>query len=146
LFYRPGSGKRISRQEDEIFTDTEGNSTAWLPCQKGDVVGVTASKAALLTTPNPTIFTIQKFPQYPIATFILELKAGGALDIEAYPLDQWENALVAESVAIVRPGFFRVRVASIMGSFPSGESTAVASGVAIHIYNDGRQSNQQGTA
>jgi hypothetical protein len=141
MFYRPGGGARQSKWWDEIFTDTSGNATAWLPCQQGDMVGIVVAKAALFASPQPNGFRIGKFSDFPTATIILELKQGRQPDSEAYGLDQWENTNVAVSVTMVQPGFFRVRAADIQGSVGSPEENAFASGIAIRVFN-GRRGSQ----
>lgn len=122
MFYRPGgSAKRINAQYDTAYVDFIGGATAWLPINKGDTISVNVARAAL-TFVNPAQSTIIPSPVAPEAHVLMELKVfGGDTDVQARPIDQWQNIVVATSRRAHRAGWARLRVLNLN----NGDGTGV---------------------
>lgn len=132
MFYRQGgSTTRINAQQDTVFTDTIGDATGWLPVNKGDTVSINVSRAAL-DFQSIVQSRVRKSPIAPEATIILELKQGGEQNDEAFPVDQWQNLVVATRRTAFRAGFMRLRVANINND---GGTTGVA--LAMQVTRSG---------
>lgn len=132
MFYRPGGGaRRINAQYDEVYADTIGGATGWLPVSKGDTVGVNVSRASILfgTVAQSTVTKTAISPEVQV---LLEMKTlGGQTDAEAWPIDQWQNIVVATSRRAHRNGWVRLRILNLN----SGDGTGVA--MALQISRTG---------
>lgn len=125
MFYRPGGAAlRINAQYDECYADFIGGATGWLPVSKGNTISVNASRAAI-TFGNSAQSTVTKTPIAPEAQVLLEMKTiGGQSDAEAWPIDQWQNMVVATSRRAHRDGWVRARI--VNGNFGDGTGVAMA--------------------
>lgn len=114
MFYRPGgSASRINAQYDEVYADFVGGATGWLPVNKGDWVGVKVARASIVYG-NAASSTVTKVPQFPEATVLMEQKTiGGQTNAEAWPIDQWQNAIVSTGRRVHDGGWVRLRVLNI---------------------------------
>jgi len=114
MFYRPGgTSKAINRQYDYVYVDQIGMATGWLPINKGDTVAVNVARASIAFA-SAVLSTVTKSPIAPEAAVLLEMKMfGGEADAEAWPIDQWQNMVVATSRRAHRAGWVRLRVVNI---------------------------------
>jgi hypothetical protein len=124
MFYRPGgSTTRINAQYDEVYADMIGGATGWLPVAKSYWVAVNISRAMLRTDPVTGNSCAVKTTTMPEAVIILEQKTiGGQHDSEAWPLDQWQNAVVASGRRANADGWVRLRIANINNRDGTGVS------------------------
>jgi len=132
MFYRPGgASKRINPQYDEVYADFIGGATGWLPVSKGDTIGVNVSRASIAFG-TVAQSTVTKTPVSPEVQVLLEMKTiGGQSDAEAWPIDQWQNMVVATSRRAHRNGWVRARIVNIN----NGDGTGVA--MALQISRTG---------
>lgn len=126
MFYRPGgSAKAINRQYDMCYADTIGAATGWLPINKGDTIAVNAARASIVFG-SPAQSTVTKSPVSPEVQVLLELKMfGGDTDAEAWPIDQWQNVVVATDRRAHRAGWVRLRIVNINNSDGTGVALAL---------------------
>lgn len=126
MFYRPGgAAKRINAQYDEVYADFIGGATGWLAVNKGDTVAVNLARAAINFTNNAQS-TVIKSAVAPEVQILLEMKTiGGQSDVEAWPIDQWQNMIVATSRRAVRAGWVRLRIININNSDGTGVGMAL---------------------
>lgn len=122
MFYRPGgSASRINAQYDEVYADFIGGATGWLPVSKGFWIAVNLSRAML----KPVAGGSQAVKTVTAAevVVILEQKTiGGQDDSEAWPIDQWQNAVVASGRRANADGWVRMRIANINNRDGTGVS------------------------
>jgi hypothetical protein len=114
MFYRPGgTSGRINAQYDECYSDQVGGATGFLPINKGDWIAVNACRASI-TYQNPGSSIVTKETAAPEMELLLEMKTiGGQKDVESWPIDQWQNLVVATGIRAHRAGFVRLRILSI---------------------------------
>jgi hypothetical protein len=126
VFYRPGgAAKRINAQYDEVYADFIGGATGWLAVNKGDTVAVNLARAAINFVNNAQS-TVIKSAVSPEVQVLLEMKTiGGQSDAEAWPIDQWQNMIVATSRRAVRAGWVRLRIININNSDGTGVGMAL---------------------
>jgi|SRR5580765_399614 hypothetical protein len=126
MFYRPGgSNSRISVQYDEVYSDAVGGATGWLPVNKGDWIAVNASRA-LLNFVNSASSTVAKQPTAPEMQLLLEQKTiGGQSDAEAWPIENYQNTVVAKGMNANRDGWIRLRILNINNVDGTGLSMAL---------------------
>jgi len=132
MFYRQGgSATRINAQQDTVYADFVGGATGWLPVNKGDTVAVNVARASIVFT-NAAASKVTPSPISPEVQILLELKmVGGDPDASAWPVDQWQNLVVATSRRVPRAGWMRLRIANIN----NGDGTGVA--MALQITRTG---------
>ena len=132
MFYRPGgSASRINAQYDFVHVDFIGGATGWLPINKGDSIAVNVARASI-NFQSPAQSIVTKSPVAVEAQILLESKMfGGDTDAEAWPIDQWQNLVVATDRRAHRAGWVRLRVANIN----NGDGTGVA--LALQISRTG---------
>lgn len=126
MFYRTGGyGDRINVQYDEVFTDFINGATGWLPINKGDWIAVNACRASIdFQTPASSIVT--KVPTAPEMQLLLELKSiGGQKHEESWPIDQWQNLVVATGLRAHRAGWVRLRLLNINSADGTGVAMAL---------------------
>jgi hypothetical protein len=135
MFYRPGgSDSRINAQYDEVFSDTIGGATGWLPVNRGDWIGVNVCRA-LLTFVNTASSIVAKQGSGPEMSLLLEMKTiGGQADNEAWPMNNYQNTVVAEGMVANRDGWVRLRILGINKE----DGTGIA--MALQISRNGGQS------
>jgi hypothetical protein len=126
MFYRPGGfGDRINVQYDEVYADYIGAVTGWLPVNKGDWIAVNACRAQIEFT-NPGSSVVTKLYNAPEMQLLLELKTiGGQRDKECWPIDQWQNLVVATGMKIHRAGWVRLRLLNINNLEGTGVAMAL---------------------
>ena len=96
MFFRPGgSSKRINTQYDSVYVDFVNGATDWLPVYFGNWVAVHVARASIMFS-SPASSVVSKNVVSPEAEVLLEMKSfGGQKDEEAWPLDYWQNVVVA---------------------------------------------------
>ncbi len=126
MFYRPGgSDTRINVQYDEVFSDQKDGATGWLPINKGNTISINISRA-LLNFVNSASSTVKKSPQAAEYQIVLEMiTIGGQSNDEAWPIDQWQNLVVATSRRAHRDGFVRLRILNINNVDGTGVAMAM---------------------
>jgi hypothetical protein len=126
MFYRPGGfGDRINVQYDEVYADFIGAATGFLPVNKGDWIAVNISRASINYVNNASS-TISKVPTAPEVQMLLEMKTiGGQSDAEAWPIDQWQNSVVATGLRAHRAGSIRLRILNINNLDGTGVAMAL---------------------
>lgn len=113
MFYRKGGqSKALSQQIDVVYTDAVGGCTAWLPVARGNWVAVNACRASIQFN-SPITSLVTKTPVAPECTIIYEQKGGGDKDVEAWPIDQWQNMVVATGRRVNFDGYVRLRLVAI---------------------------------
>lgn len=126
MFYRPsGTSKRINAQYDEVYADFVDAATDFLPINKGDWIAVNACRASIeFQTPASSVVT--KVPTAPEMQLLLEMKTiGGQKHEESWPIDQWQNLVVATGVRAHRAGWIRLRILNINNADGSGLAMAL---------------------
>lgn len=132
MFYRPGgTAKPPNRQYDYVYVDTIGGATGWLPVNKGDAIAVNIVRASINFV-TPAQSTVTKSAMAPEAQILLEMKMfGGEADAEAWPIDQWQNMVVATDRRVHRAGWVRLRCVNVN----NGDGTGIA--MALQISRTG---------
>lgn len=132
MFYRPGGGtKPINQQYDMVYTDVVGDATGWLQINKGNIIGVNISRASIVFQSSAKS-TVLKSPVAPEVQVLMELKMfGGDTNAEAWPIDQWQNMVVATERRAHRAGWVRLRVVNLN----NGDGTGVA--LALQVSRTG---------
>jgi hypothetical protein len=126
MFYRPGgTAGRINAQYDEVYADFVNGATDFLPINKGDWIAVNACRASIeFQTPASSIVT--KVPTAPEMEMLLEMKTiGGQHHRESWPIDQWQNLVVAVGMRAHRAGWVRLRILNINNVDGSGLAMAL---------------------
>lgn len=126
MLYRPGgSASRISPQYDMVYADAIGGATGWLPINKGNNISVNICRASIVFN-NSAQSVVNKSAIAPEAQIMLEMKMfGGDTQAEAWPIDQWQNLVVATSRRAHRAGWIRLRVVNINNSDGTGVALAL---------------------
>lgn len=127
MFYRQGgSTKAINRQYDSVYVDTVGMATGWLPVARGNVVAINIARASI-NFQNAALSVVTKSGVAPNAEVWLEQKhiGGQNNDAEAFPLDRWQNVLVASSRRINADGWVRLRLVNFNPLDGSGLAMAL---------------------
>jgi hypothetical protein len=114
MFYRPGGGTRyINPQYDMVYVDYVGGVTGWLPVARGNWVAVNACRASI-NFMNASQSDVTKMAVAPECIVLLEQKQfGGQKDAEAWPIDQWQNLVVATGRRVNMDGWWRLRLTSL---------------------------------
>lgn len=125
MFYRPGgTSGRINAQYDECYADFIGAATDFLPINKGDWIAVNACRASIDFQTSATS-VVTKDPTAPEAQVLLEMKTiGGQKHSECWPIDQWQNLVVATGLRAQRAGWVRLRILNINNE--DGDGLAMA--------------------
>lgn len=126
MFYRPGgTSGRINAQYDECYADFIDAATGFLPVNKGDWIAVNVSRASIGYVNNSSS-TVSKVPTAPEVQMLLEMKTiGGQKDAEAWPIDQWQNSVVATGLRAHRAGWIRLRILNINNLDGTGVAMAL---------------------
>ncbi len=132
VFYRPGGTLQApNRQYDYVYADQPNAATDWLPINKGDTIAVNIARASI-TFSSAAASLVTKTPFAPEAVVLLEMKMfGGEKDAEAWPIDQWQNLIVATDRRAHRAGWVRLRTLNVN----NGDGTGVA--MALQISRTG---------
>ena len=131
-FYRPGgSSKAINRQYDMIYTDQIGDATGWMPVNKGNTVAVNIARASIVFQSSASSI-VTPSPVAPEVQVVMEMKMFGADPaVTLWPVDQWQNMVVATDRRAHRDGWLRLRVLNIN----NGDGTGVA--LAVQVSRQG---------
>lgn len=126
MFYRPsGTAGRIHVQYDECYADQIGGATDFLPVNKGDWIAVNVCRASI-DFQSPASSIVTKEPTAPEVEMLLELKTiGGQRHEESWPIDQWQNLVVATGLRAHRAGWVRLRILNINNVDGSGIAMAL---------------------
>jgi hypothetical protein len=126
VFYRPGGTSRApNRQYDNVYSDAINDATDWLPTNKGDTIAINVARGAL-TFQTVAQSLVTKSAVAPEVQILMELKIqGGDPDAAAFPIDQWQNMVVATSRRAVRAGWVRLRIININNSDGTGVAMAL---------------------
>lgn len=123
MFYRPGgSATRIGVQIDEVYTDTVDGATGWLQVVTGNVIGINIARATIQYV-NAASSIVSRNLQSPEAVVVLEMKTLG--DGDPWPIDTWQNLIVATSRKANRNGWVRLRIVNINDMNGDGVSMAM---------------------
>jgi len=128
-FYRPGGNtKAINRQYDCVYTDTAGAVTGWLPINQNDHIAVNVARASIVFG-SAANSTVTMSPIAPEAVIIMEMKMFGS-DPQAtiWPIDQWQNLVVATFRRANRAGWVRLKLAAINNADGTGVNMALQVG------------------
>lgn len=133
MFYRPGgSASRINPQYDMVYVDFIGGATGWLPVSQGNSIAVNITRASIAYG-NAAQSTVTKSAVAPEVQVLLEYKMiGGDANAEAWPIDQWQNMVVATDRRAHRDGWVRLRVVNIN----NGDGTGVAMALQVNRKGD----------
>lgn len=126
MFYRPGgSASRINAQYDMVYSDAIGGATGWLPVSKGNAIAVNIARASI-NFQTVAQSQVVKSAVAPEVQVLLEMKMfGGDKDADAWPVDQWQNIVVATSRRAHRDGWVRLRVVNINNLDGTGVAMAL---------------------
>ena len=132
MFYRPGgTAKAINRQYDFCYVDFIGGTTGWLPINKGDTIAVNICRASIVFGSVAQSVVTKSAVAAEVQVFLEMKMFGGEGDAEAWPIDQWQNLVVATDRRAHRAGWVRLRVVNIN----NGDGTGVA--LALQISRTG---------
>ena len=133
MFYRPGgTAKAPNRQQDYVYTDAIGGATDWLPVSKGNTLAINIARASIVFQ-SAAQSQVTTSPVAPEVQVLLECKTGGGF---TFPIDQWQNMVVATERYSHRGGFVRLRVVNINNS----DATGVAMALQVNRTGGGVQS------
>lgn len=126
MFYRPGgTAKAPNRQYDFVYADFIGGNTDWLPISKGDTIAINISRASIVFS-SPAASKVTKTPMAGEYTILLERKMfGGETNAEAWPMDQWQNLVVATTRRAPGQGWVRLRIVNLNNSDGTGLAMAL---------------------
>lgn len=126
MFYRPGGTlKRINAQYDYVYADFIGGATDWLPVAKGNSIAVNIARASIVFG-SAAQSIVTKTAVAAEAQIFMELKKfGGEADAEAWPIDQWQNIVVATDRRSHCDGWVRLRIVNINNSDGTGVAMAL---------------------
>jgi len=124
--YRPGGAlKRINPQYDCVYADAAGLATGWLPVHKGDTIGVNIARASIVFG-SAASSTVTMTPIAPEATVLMEMRMFGADPAATvWPIDQWQNMVVATSRRVHRDGWVRLRILAVNNADSTGINMAL---------------------
>jgi hypothetical protein len=126
MFYRQGgNSKAINRQYDSVYSDAVNGATGWLPVHKGDTVAVNVCRASIAYG-SAASSVVTKTAVAPECSVLMELKEfGGQSDAEAWPVDQWQNMVVAASRIANKDGWVRLRLLNVNNVDGTGVAMAL---------------------
>ena len=125
-FYRPGgSAKRINAQYDCVYADAAGFATGWLPVNEGDALAVNIARASIVFG-SVSSSKVTMTPIAPECAVLLETKFFGSdPDSAAFPVDQWQNLVVATTRDVHGSGWMRLRILAINNADGTGINMAL---------------------
>ena len=114
MFFRPGGTVRApNRQYDVVYVDFADGATDWLPVARGNLVAVNVCRASIEYT-NAVVSRVIKTDVAPECVVLLENKQFGYMrDNEAWPIDRWQNLVVATSRRPSLDGWWRLRLLNV---------------------------------
>lgn len=107
-----------------MYVDQIGGATDWLPVSKGDNIALNIARASLAFS-SPASSKITATPIAPECQIILEQKVLGGANSIVFPIDQWQNVVVATSRRAHRQGWVRLKVVNINNSDGTGVSMSL---------------------
>lgn len=123
MFYRQGGGaRRLNPQQDTVYTDAVDGATDWLPVSKNNIIGINIARASIAFQSSAQS-TVTKTAVAPEAVIIFEMKMVG--NDPPWPIDQWQNLVVATQRRAHRDGWVRLRVVNINNSDGTGVALAL---------------------
>lgn len=127
MFYRPGgTAKAPNRQYDEVYADTIGMTTDWLPVNKGDTLAVNICRSSIQFI-SAAQSNVTKTPVMPECQVLLEQRAFGGFGSGDWPIDQWQNMVVATDRRVHKAGWVRLRILNIN----NGDGTGISMGLQV---------------
>lgn len=127
MFYRPGGTvKAPNRQYDEVYADTIGLTTDWLPVNKGDSLAVNICRSSI-TFNTAAQSNVVKSAVTPEAVVLLEMRGLAGFNAGDWPIDQWKNMVVATDRRVHRAGWVRLRIVNIN----NGDGTGISMGLQV---------------
>jgi hypothetical protein len=125
MFYRPGgTDKAPNRQQDYVYADFIGGQTDWLPVNKGDTIAINIARASIVyNTPAQSQVTTSAI--MPEVQILMEMCMQGGPAAITFPVDQWQNMVVATSRRAQRAGFIRLRIVNINNADGTGVMMAL---------------------
>lgn len=134
MFFRPGGfGDRINAQYDEVYADFIDGATGWLPCNRGDWIAINVARASIEFQSTASSI-VTKVPTAPEMDMLLEMKTiGGQQHKESWPIDSWQNVVVATGMRAHRAGWVRLRILNINNE----DGTGVAMALQVSRTGDG---------
>lgn len=125
MFYRPGgTDKAPNRQQDYVYADFIGGSTDWLPINKGDTIAVNVARASIVYG-SPAQSQVTTSPIAPEVQVLMETKMLGGSASLTFPIDQWQNMVVATDRRAHRAGWVRLRIVNINNNDGTGVAMAL---------------------
>lgn len=135
MFYRPGGTlKAPNRQYDYVYADFIDGATDWLPVAKGNNIAVNIARASIVFASAAKSVVTKSAVAAEVQIFLELKKFGGETDAEAWPIDQWQNMVVATDRRAHCDGWVRLRIVNIN----NGDGTGVA--MALQISRTGETS------
>ncbi len=113
-----------------MYADYIGGATDWLPINKGDNIAVNIARASIVFG-SPAQSQVTTSPVAPEVQVLLECKMLGGAAPLTFPIDQWQNMVVATERRGHRAGWVRLRIVNIN----NGDGTGVA--MAIQVTRTG---------
>jgi hypothetical protein len=132
MFYRPGgTDKAPNRQQDYVYADFIDGATDWLPVSQGNTIAVNIARASIVfqSSASSRVTTSAVSPE---AQIMLECKMLGGAAPLVFPIDQWQNMVVATDRRVHRDGWVRLRIVNIN----NGDGTGVAMALQINRKGD----------
>jgi len=108
-----------------VYSDAVDGATGWLPVSRGNWLAVNACRATIVFGSTASS-VVKKTPQAPQVDIVLEMKTiGGQADSEAWPIDRWQDLLVATGMIMHRDGWVRLRITTVNNQDGTGASMAL---------------------
>lgn len=125
MFYRPGGTSGApNRQQDYVYSDTIGGATDWLPVNKGDTIAVNIARASIVFA-SAAQSAVTATPFAAEYTVVMELRVQGGQNPLTFPIDQWQNLVVATDRRSKRAGWVRLKILNINNSDGTGLAMAL---------------------
>lgn len=111
MFYRQGgSASRINTQFDEVYADFIDGATGWMPVSNGNEIAINIARASI-TYVSSAASAVKRSALAPQTVVVLEMKTTGNGD--SFPINSWQNVLVALKQVAARNGWVRLRIVNI---------------------------------
>lgn len=107
-----------------MYVDAIGGATDWLPVSKGDTIAVNVARASLAFV-SAAQSTITATPIAPEVQVVMEQKVLGGSSPIVFPIDQWQNMVVATSRRAHRQGWVRLKVLNLNNGDGTGVSMSL---------------------
>lgn len=107
-----------------MYADFIGGATDWLPVSKGDNIAVNIARASL-TFSTPADSKITGTPVAGEYQVVMEQKVVGGPSPIIFPIDSWQNLVVATSRNVHRQGWVRLKIVNINNGDGTGISMSL---------------------